>query len=172
MEGWRLKDGWSSLRCDSPWHSPNTYSLVVQFNNPVVETSAGEPLISMRPFAVTKCSAWLLSKEPLRLWDSKPSYTEFCYSIASHPPVVVSLQYSTQKTLRLQKPSLPNIMGRLNNRAGMSPYGQVIWGVQRVASEPLRAPGCHSTLCRRLSEATLLSDGDLRSRLLRSHPAR
>jgi len=32
---------------------------------------------------------------------------------------------STQKTLCLQKPSVPNIMGSLNNRAGMSAYGQV-----------------------------------------------
>jgi len=35
----------------------------VQWNNPVVEMSAREPLISMRSFAVTKCSAWLVSKE-------------------------------------------------------------------------------------------------------------
>jgi len=32
---------------------------------------------------------------------------------------------STQKTQRLQKPSVPNIMGSLNNCAGMSAYGQV-----------------------------------------------
>jgi len=31
-------------------------------------------------------------------------------------------------------------MGRLNNRAGISAYGQVIWEVQRVASEPPRGP--------------------------------
>jgi hypothetical protein len=28
--------------------------------------------------------------------------------------------------------------------AGMSAYGQVIWGLQRVASEPPRAPGCYT----------------------------
>jgi len=48
----------------------------------------------------------------------------------------------------------------------------VKWGVLRVANEPPSAPGCYSTLCRRLSEATLLSDGDFLSRLLRSHTAR
>jgi len=35
-------------------------------------------------------------------------------------------------------------MGRLNNRAGMSIYGQVIWRVQRVASAQTRAPGRYS----------------------------
>jgi len=36
-------------------------------------------------------------------------------------------------------------MGRLNNRAGKSAYGQVIWGVQRVASEPPRDPGYYKS---------------------------
>jgi len=72
----------------------------------------------------------------------------------------------------VREPRFDCIMGRLNNRAGMSACGQVIWGVQWVASEPVSGSGCYSTLCRRLSEATLLSDGDFRSRLLRSHTAR
>ena len=41
-----------------------------------METSAGEPVISMRPFAVTKCSAWLVSKESPRLSGSLPSCTK------------------------------------------------------------------------------------------------
>jgi hypothetical protein len=57
MVGWRLKVGWSSLKGDSPRQSPGTNSsnnyYVVQWSNPVVETSAGEPVISMRPFAVS-----------------------------------------------------------------------------------------------------------------------
>jgi hypothetical protein len=32
---------------------------------------------------------------------------------------------STQETLGLQKPSVPNIVGRRNKRAGMPAYGQV-----------------------------------------------
>jgi len=46
-----------------------------------METSAGEPLISTRPFAVTKWSAWLVSKESSRVWGSKPSYTKIYYNI-------------------------------------------------------------------------------------------
>jgi len=85
-----------------------------------VETSAGEPLISTQPFAVTKCSAWLVLNESPHLSGSKPCYTEICYNILLHPPY---RQYT--KTLGLQKPSVPNIMGSLNNRAGMSAYGQM-----------------------------------------------
>jgi len=75
-----------------------------------VETSVGEPLISKRPLAVT-----LVSNESTRLWGPKPSYTKICCSITLHSPVVVSLPSSTQKTLGLQTPSVPNISGRLNN---------------------------------------------------------
>jgi len=38
-------------------------------------------------------------------------------------------------------------MGRLNNRAAMSANtsaNQVVWGVERVASEPQTAPGCYN----------------------------
>ena len=85
---------------------------------PVVETSAGEPLISKRPFAVAKWSAWLVSKESPFLWGSMPSYTQI-YNILPHSPVVVSLQTAHKKH------SVPNIVGRRNKRAGMSAYGQV-----------------------------------------------
>jgi hypothetical protein len=88
-----------------------------------VETSAGEPLISRRPFAVTKCSAWLVSNEspvsqapsPVILKSATISYRTPCRRL---------LTDSTQKTRGLQKPSIPNIMGSQNNRAGMSAYGQ------------------------------------------------
>jgi hypothetical protein len=33
--------------------------------------------------------------------------------------------------------------GKTKQTYRMSAYGQVTWGVQRVASEPLRAPGCY-----------------------------
>ena len=56
-----------SLKNESPRQSPYTNGYnnhyEVQWSNPFVETSAGEPLISTRPFAVTKCLAWLVSNE-------------------------------------------------------------------------------------------------------------
>jgi len=45
---------------------------------PVVEMNAGEQLISKRPFAVAKWSAWLVLKESPRVWGSKSSYTQIC----------------------------------------------------------------------------------------------
>ena len=68
-----------------------------------METSAGEPLISTRPSAVTKWSAWLVSKEsPPRLSGSKHSYTESCCNILPHPCRCL-LTGSTQKTLKSTK---------------------------------------------------------------------
>ena len=89
-----------------------------------METSAGEPLISTRPFAVTKCSTWLVSNEspvsqapsPVILKSATISYRTPCRRV---------LTDSTQKNTRFTKPSVPNIMGRRNKRAGMSAYGQV-----------------------------------------------
>ena len=63
LEGWMVV----VKKSDNPKQSPNTNGFnnhyAVQWSNPVVETSAGGPLISMRPFAGGKCSAWLVSKE-------------------------------------------------------------------------------------------------------------
>ena len=67
----------------------------------------GRSLISMQPFTVVKCLAWLVSKESPHFWGCKSSYTEICYSILLLPPVIVSLQYSAQKTLGLQNPLFP-----------------------------------------------------------------
>jgi len=44
-------------------------------SGPVVETSTGEQLISTRSFAVTKCSAWLVSKDSSCISSCNPSYT-------------------------------------------------------------------------------------------------
>jgi hypothetical protein len=86
-----LKGGWLLLKSDSPLQSPDTNGVnnhyVVRWGNPVVETSAVEPLISMHLFAVAKCSAWIVLIEILRHLSSKPSYTKICYSVAPHPPV-------------------------------------------------------------------------------------
>ena len=68
-DGRLMFEGWVVVlkKSDSPRQSPNTNGFKnhyeVQWNNPVVETSAGGPLISMRPFAEGKCSDWLVSKE-------------------------------------------------------------------------------------------------------------
>jgi hypothetical protein len=80
-----------------------------------VETSAGESLISMRPFAVTKWSAWLVSKEsPV---PKAPSPVTLKSATVSHPTLLSSSPYNPahKKTLGLQTPSFPTIMGRLNN---------------------------------------------------------
>ena len=59
-------EGWVVVvkKSDSPRQSPNTNGFnnhyAVQWSNPVVETSAGGPLISMRLFAGGKCSACLV----------------------------------------------------------------------------------------------------------------
>jgi len=51
-----------------------------------METSAGVPLISMRPFAAAKWLAWLVSKESPRFTGSLPSYTKSAtYLTASLP---------------------------------------------------------------------------------------
>jgi len=155
-----MKVGWLSLMSDNPQHSPDINGVNnhydVQWSNPVVEMNEGEPLISMRTFAVAKCSGWLVSKEFPCLLGSKPSYTKLCYSVAPHPPVV-SLQCSararahththTHTKQGLQNPSVPNNTGRLNNGAAMSANTsakQVVWGLERVASEPPTAPRCNN----------------------------
>ena len=169
-----------------------------------MEMSAGEPLISTGPFAVTKCSARLVSKEsrvskppsryilgadkslgrpgrkkarkhvkgardfnnietraaikflvlqgkapkdihailtqtlacflPGRAKDLSAPLYYTCYSITPHSPVVFSLQYSTQNTPGLQTPSVPNIMGRLNN-VQEGPKGGALGG-QLAATSP------------------------------------
>ena len=104
----------------------------------MVETSTGEALISTRPFAVTKWSAWLVSKDspvsqspsPVILKSATISYCTPC-----RRPLTGSTR---KKTLRLQKPSVPNIVGRRNRRAGMSAYcqGGSATGGQRAATSP------------------------------------
>jgi len=51
MDGSLVYGGWLFLKSDSPWLSPNSDSFnnhyVVQCSNPVVQTNAAEPIISM-----------------------------------------------------------------------------------------------------------------------------
>ena len=57
-----------------------------------METSAGEPLISTRPFAVTKCSAWLMSNEsPIY---QAPSPVILKSATVSHPTLLSSSPYN------------------------------------------------------------------------------
>jgi hypothetical protein len=120
-----------------------------------VETSAELPFTT-RPFAVAKCSAWLVSKEsprsvrpgkcrknPHLFSGSKPSYTKICQCIA--PPTIPSSSHNPahKTSKRVISTLCSNIPRRLNKRTGMS-ASQVVWGTQRVASEPPGAPGCYS----------------------------
>ena len=76
-----------------------------------METSAGEPLISMRPFAVTKCSAWLVSNESPVSHASSPVILKS--ATVSHPTLLSLSPYKQHtKTLGSQTPSVPNIVGR------------------------------------------------------------
>jgi hypothetical protein len=123
-----LNGGWLSLKSERPRQAPYTNGLVVaKLYNGIIwlwRRGADAPLISMRPFAVAKWSAWLVSKKspvpqtpnPVILKSATISYRNPC-----QPPH----QIAQKKTLGLQKPSLPNIMGRRNKRAGMPAYDQV-----------------------------------------------
>jgi hypothetical protein len=92
---------------------------------PVVEINAGELLISKRPFAVAKWSAWLVLKEsPLCLRLQAQLYSNLLKYLTPLSCCCL-LTDGTQKTLRLQTPSVPNIVGRRNKCAKMSEYGQV-----------------------------------------------
>jgi len=74
----RLLDTWDRNGSTSgltPWETYDDDDDV-QGSSPVVETSAGVPLMSMRPFAAAKWLAWLVSKESLRLSGSLPNYTK------------------------------------------------------------------------------------------------
>ena len=83
-----------------------------------METSAGEPLISIRPFTVTKWLAWLVSKESPLFLGFLPSYTKSA-TISYHTSCRRLLTDNIQKmTLGLQRPSVPKIVGRQNTRAG------------------------------------------------------
>ena len=104
-----------------------------------METVAGEPLISVRPFAVTKWSAWPVSKES-RISET-PSPVTLKSVTVSHPTILSSSPYNPahKKTLGLGTPCVPNIMGR-QKRAGMSSGECNGWPVSH--HEPLDATGC------------------------------
>ena len=71
-----------------------------------METSAGEPIISMRPFAVTKCSAWLVSKDYPRLLGSLPSYIKSA-TISFRTPSLHPLRENTKKHSGYESPLFP-----------------------------------------------------------------
>jgi len=88
-----------------------------------VETSAGVPLISMRPFAAAKWSAWLVSKESPRFTGSLPSYTKSATYLTA--PLPSSLYREHTKNTQVTQPSVPDIVRRPNKHAGMHADGQV-----------------------------------------------
>jgi hypothetical protein len=133
-----------------------------------VETSAREPLISTRLFAVTKWSAWQASKESLVSQAPSPDIPKSATTFTA-PPAVVCLQ-TAHKNTRFTKTLCSQYNGKTKQSAGMSAYGQlgsatgwqwasttpwilqeclhmVKWGVRRVASEPPRATGYYRNVC-------------------------
>ena len=82
-----------------------------------METSAGVPLISMRPFAAAKWSAWLVLK------GSLPSYTKSVTYLTA--PLPSSPYKEHTKYTWVTQPSVPDIVRRPNKRAGMHADGQV-----------------------------------------------
>ena len=68
-----------------------------------MQTNAAVPLISMRPFAVPKWSAWLVSKVSTRPTGSLPSYTKSATYLTA-PPTVVSLQRAHKKSSVYKNP--------------------------------------------------------------------
>ena len=112
--------------------------LNVQGSSPVVETSAGVPLISMRLFAAAKWSAWLVSKESPCL---SPNYTKSATNLTA-PPAVVSLQTAHKKYSGYKNPLFPILYEDQTNVQEC--LHMVKWGVQLVASEPPGAPGYYS----------------------------
>jgi len=94
-------------------------------SNPIVETSAGVPLISMRPFAAAKWSAWPVwcQKSPPRFTGSLPSYTKSATYLTA--PLPSSPYREHTKNTRVTQPSVLDILGRPNKRAGMHADGQV-----------------------------------------------
>jgi hypothetical protein len=103
-----------------------------------VRTSAGEPLISKRPFAPTKCSSWLVSKQSPRLLGFKGSYTKsatvsYATSCRRH------LTDRRTKTLELQNP-VPKTIRKTKQRCRNVWIWSLVWGVQLVANEPQPEP--------------------------------
>jgi hypothetical protein len=99
---------------------------------PFVETSAGEPLISKRPFAVAKWSAWLVSKEsPF----SEAPCPVILKSTISYPTLLLSSPYR-----RHTKNTLFPILWEDETNVQECLH-MVKWEVQQVASEPPQAPG-------------------------------
>jgi len=75
-----------------------------------VETSAGVPLISMRPFAAAKWLAWLVSKESPRFEGSLPSYTKSATYLTAPLPSSPYREHTTNT--RVTQPSVPDIVRR------------------------------------------------------------
>jgi len=109
-----------------------------------VGTSAGVPLIFMRPFAVPKWTTWLASKGSTRLSGSLPSYTKFATYLTA-PRAVVSLQRPHKKYSGYKNPLLPILYeDQTNVQECMHIFK---WVVQLMASEPPRAPGYYKAHC-------------------------
>jgi len=84
-----------------------------------VKTIAGEPLISTKPFAVTKCSAWLVSNEfPV---SQAPSPVILKSATVSLPTLLSSSPYNpVHKNTKVTDTLCSQYCGENKQRAGMS----------------------------------------------------
>ena len=109
----------------------------------MVETITGELLISTRPYAVTKWSAWLVSKEspisqapsPITL-KSATLYSK----LVSHPTLLLSSPYNPAHNTRVTDTLCSQYYGQTEQRAGMSSGECNKWPVGR--HKPQDATGC------------------------------
>ena len=114
MEGWRFKGGWLSLKSESPRQSPHANGLII------TKLYNGEDRLWSR----VQQNRWFLWG-PSLLPSARPGWYR------KDPPVsqtsvascrrLLTIQHT--KSTRVTKPSFPNIIGRLNKRAGMYTYG-------------------------------------------------
>jgi len=87
-----------------------------------VETSAGIPLISMRPFAAAKWSAWLVSKESPLLSGCLLNYTQSAIYLTA--PLPSSPYREHTKNTRVTE-TLCFQYCKKTKHAGMHAHGQV-----------------------------------------------
>jgi hypothetical protein len=156
----RAPEGWE---CQISRHSLQESGRVVSHTHRlplppgIIRTGVDPKAISKRPFAVTKCSPWLVSKQSPRLLGPKLSYAEICYIVLPH--LLPSSPYRQQhKYTRVTKPR-SQYYGKSKQRCRNVWIWSFVWGVQLVVSEPQQSPGYYTipstAWCRLLKLAVL-----------------
>jgi hypothetical protein len=80
-----------------------------------VETSARVPLISMRPFLLRSGRPGLCRKSPPVSQATCPVILKLLQCLTAPLPLSPYGQHTKKEILGLQKPSVPNIVGRQTN---------------------------------------------------------